>query len=95
VGLGLGAWGLSFLAFLIAIPFAQSGSPAGITLVVLALLVSLGDVLLAMAGLGQAATALRTRGNHMILATIGLMVSGLYVGVVVGLFAMGLWLNPS
>jgi len=93
VVLGLGAWALSFLAFLIAIPVEQSGSPAGKILVVLAFLVFFGDFLPALAGLGQAATALRTRGNHMILATVGLIVSGLYVGVVVGLFAMGLWLS--
>lgn len=35
-------------------------------------------------GLGQAIAAIRTRGDHMILATVGLFISGLLVGVTLG-----------
>ena len=42
-------------------------------------------------GLGQSTAVLRTRGHHMILGMIGLIVSGLYLGVFIGLFAFLLW----
>jgi hypothetical protein len=41
--------------------------------------------------LGQAAAALRTRGPHMIAATSGLIVSGLFVGTLIGFFVFRLW----
>jgi hypothetical protein len=50
-----------------------------------------GDTLVAALGLGQAVAALRTRGPHMILATIGLILSGLYLGVFIGLFTFSAW----
>jgi hypothetical protein len=92
---GVGAWVLTLLALLAVGLAAAAGSGALLFLAVVAALALFGDTLVAMAGLGQAATALRTRGNHMILATIGLIVSGLYVGVVVGLLALNLWVAPS
>jgi hypothetical protein len=96
VVLGVGAWVLSLLALLVVgLAAAAGGGGALLFLAVLATLVLFGDTLIAMAGLGQAATALRTRGNHMILATVGLIVSGLYVGVVIGLVALNLWVAPS
>jgi hypothetical protein len=42
---------------------------------------------------GQATAALRTRGSHMILATIGLVISGLFVGVMIGLMGFGMWIS--
>jgi hypothetical protein len=36
-------------------------------------------------GLGQAIAAIRTRGDHMILATVGLFISGLLVSVTLGI----------
>ena len=41
----------------------------------------------ALFGMGQAAAVLRARGGHMILATIGLVVGGLFVGLFIGLWA--------
>ena len=38
-------------------------------------------------GLGQGIAALRARGDHMILATLGLVLCGLNVGVFIGLFS--------
>ena len=47
----------------------------------------------ALFGIGQAAAVLRARGSHMILATIGLVIGGLYVGLFIGLFAVSIYLN--
>jgi hypothetical protein len=47
----------------------------------------------ALLGVGQGAAAIRARGNHMILATIGLLLSGLHTGVLIGLFSMAVWQN--
>ena len=44
-------------------------------------------------GIGQAVAVLRVRGNHMILATIGLVIGGLYVGLFIGLFAVSIYLS--
>jgi hypothetical protein len=48
-------------------------------------------MVLAALGLGQAAAALRARGNAMILATIGLVLNGLYLGALLGLFTFTIW----
>jgi hypothetical protein len=40
-------------------------------------------------GVGQGAAAVRARGNHMVLATIGLVMSGLHTGILVGLAVLG------
>ncbi len=42
-------------------------------------------------GMGQAAAALRARGAHMVMATIGFILSGLQVGVIVGVFSILIW----
>jgi hypothetical protein len=47
----------------------------------------------AILGIGQGAAAIRARGDHMILATIGLLLSGIHTGVVIGLFSLALWQN--
>jgi hypothetical protein len=92
LGLALGgaAWGLFLLFFLLGAAAGASGQPSA-ALAFLVLIVLLGTLLSAALGLGQAAAALRTRGSHMILATAGLLVSGLCIGVVIGLFTFGLW----
>ena len=43
--------------------------------------------------MGQAVAVLRVRGNHMILATIGLVVGALYVGMFIGLFAVSIYIS--
>ena len=42
-------------------------------------------------GLGLGAAALYGRGHHMILATIGLILSGLHAGAFIGLMSFALW----
>ncbi len=85
VCLGGGAWLLSGLMLALAAGLSGATGRPQIGLMLLAGLVLLGDVFPAALGLGQAVAALRTRGNHMILATIGLILSGLYLGAFIGL----------
>ena len=60
-------------------------------ILIVAMLLGAGAV--ALFGIGQAAAVLRARGSHMILATIGLVVGGLYIGLFIGLFAVAIYLN--
>jgi hypothetical protein len=92
VVLGLAAWVFSALA-LVGIGVLSAGGQVAVGLVLLLVFVLAFDVLLAALGVGQATAALRVRGNHMILATLGLIVSGLYVGVMLGLGTFNLWQN--
>lgn len=92
LGLLLGsiAWVITIAAFIgAAVVGVASGNETVLGLLVLA---AIGPgILLAVLGLGQATAALRVRGNHMILATLGLLVSGLFVGVILGLFTFSVW----
>ena len=62
-------------------------------LVAFAGLLLLASPLPAVLGIGQGAAAIRARGDHMILATAGLLLSGLHVGVLVGMFTFAVWQN--
>ena len=44
-------------------------------------------------GLAQGVAAVRARGDHLILATAGLLLSGLYAGMLIGLFCLSAWQN--
>jgi hypothetical protein len=55
------------------------------------LLVAVMSLIPALFGVGQAAAAIRVRGNRMVLATIGLVVAGLQVGTVMGLVLLVIW----
>jgi hypothetical protein len=85
------AWGVSLLAWLVLVLILGAGGKVAMGAVVLVVLVLLLDTLPAVLGVGQAVAALRTRGNHMIMATVGLIISGLYVGILVGLFGFSIW----
>jgi hypothetical protein len=92
---GVGAWVLSVLALVVvgAAGAAGTDSSAVMLLLVLGFLVLAGDTVVAALGVGQAVAALRTRGNHMILATVGLILSGLYVGMFLGLMNLSFWMS--
>src|SRR5262249_47773367 len=89
--LGGAAWVLGVLSFFLMMVGMAVLGRGGLLLVGLATLGLLAAALPALLGVGQAATALRTRGDHMILATSGLIVSGLYVGLLLGLFSFNFW----
>jgi hypothetical protein len=92
---GLASWlivGIALLVFVIvdsALP-ADDMVSRGLMLIVLAV-VALASPLLSIAGVGQAAAAIRTRGDHMILATAGLLLSALHIGLLIGHFFSNIW----
>ncbi len=86
--MGGGAWIVLLLAVVMAVTAVVSKN---VLLIVLAFFLILGAALLGVLGLGQATAALRTRGPHMIAATSGLMVSGLFLGVFIGFYIFRLW----
>ncbi|MBL8798155.1 MAG: hypothetical protein JNM56_29935 [Planctomycetia bacterium] len=87
---GVLAWGITLLSILImVVGFAnQRVEVAGI-----GVLIMLGSPLPAVLGVGQGAAAIRARGNHMIVATLGLVLSGVHIGMIVGLFTFSLLEN--
>jgi len=84
------AWGITIFSIIIMIVgFAnQRVEVAGI-----GVLVILGSPLPAVLGVGQGAAAIRARGNHMIVATLGLILSGVHIGMIVGIFTFSMLEN--
>lgn len=89
--MGLGAWCFFLLGqlFILGALFAERNP----LLILLGLLLVVCAVLLAVVGTGQAAAALRTRGAHMILATSGFLIGGLFLGVFIGNYVLQLWIT--
>lgn len=85
--LGGGAWGAIILTQLLAL----AGAPE-VLVGLMVLFLGAAALLMGALGLGQAAAVLRTRGPHMILGTIGLIVSGLFLGAFIGFFSFLLWI---
>jgi hypothetical protein len=87
LGLGVGSW----LIFLLAFVFVLAGiGSKNLVLVGIGGLIVFVSPLPAIVGMGQGIAAIRTRGDHMILATLGLVLSGLDVGVFIGLFSFSI-----
>jgi hypothetical protein len=85
---GGSAWLLSALA-LGVLHLAGAQAPVLLTFVVF--LIVGCDVLLASLGVGQAVAALRTRGENMPQAAIGLLLGGAYVSLMLGVGTLFLW----
>lgn len=86
---GLGGWVAMFPFMLLGFAIAQSDADLGeqARAILIAMMVVCGQVAgLGAIGTGLAAAALRTRGDYMILAGIGLVVSALLVGLSLTLF---------
>ncbi len=73
---------------------ASSFADTGIIVLVhlLVVLFFVAAMLLAVVGTGNSAAALRTRGQNMILATSGLLIGGLFLGVFLGNYLLTLWI---
>jgi hypothetical protein len=84
--LGGGAW----VSLILIQPISLAGTPPALMGLLVLFLCAVSG-LMGVMGLGQSTAVLRTCGHHMILGMIGLIVSGLYVGVFIGLFAFLLW----
>lgn len=87
--LGIAAWGVFLLGQLMGV--AAIAANKNVLLLLVALVLMVGSAPLGVLGIGQAAAALRARGHHMIVATGGLLISGLFVGSFIGLFVFQLW----
>jgi len=87
---GIVAWGLILLGVLPML-FVRPGNANASGLVVLAGLVTLTSLLPALFGVGQGAAAIRTRGERMILATSGLILCGIHLGIMLGLMLFAVW----
>lgn len=80
---GLGAW--ACVLFGVLMLGLVTASPSGAGLAGLGAVLIVGSLVPAVLGIGQAATAIRVRGDRMIPATFGLILSGLHVGAFLGL----------
>jgi hypothetical protein len=87
---GILAWALILLGGLPML-FAHANSSRAEALVVLAGLVTLISLLPALFGVGQGAAAIRARGERMIVATCGLVLSGAHLGVMLGVMLFAVW----
>jgi hypothetical protein len=86
--LGGGAW-LPSLVALGALALTGGQPPVLLTFAVFLILAA--DVLVAAVGVGQAVAALYTGGEMYKLAGTGLLLGGLYIGVMLGVGTMFLW----
>ena len=91
LGLGVASWALFLFALLVA--GAVAGGARGPGPAMLVGLIVLVSPVPSVIGVGLGAAAIRARGDHMILATIGLVLSGLNVGVFIGLLSFGIGLQ--
>jgi hypothetical protein len=94
LGLILGGigWLIALGGFVLAVIGANEADPQ-IGLAIIGLLLVVVSPTPAMFGIGQGAAAVRARGRHMILATIGLVLCGLHLGIMIGAFTFLVMLN--
>jgi hypothetical protein len=90
LGLGVTSWLIVFIAVLLAVAAMTSENIALLALVGLVLLSSPMPSIL---GVAQSAAAVQTGGDHMVLATMGLVLNGLHAGASLGLIAFSIALN--
>src|SRR5262249_16125509 len=83
---------LGFFAWMLALPVViVRGFGASHDILVGLLLLALISFLPSLFGLGQAAAAVRVRGDRMVLATCGLVLNGAQLGTVLGLVLLVIW----
>jgi hypothetical protein len=90
LGLGVAGWLIFAFGFVLA---AAGFSADNFALMMLGGLTLILAPLPAALGVGQAIAALRARGDHMILATLGLVLSGANVGIFIGAMSFGIGLQ--
>ena len=91
---GIAAWALMLAGVvLIALAFWAGPEHPGVAAVLPGLLFTALAPAFAVPGLGLGATAIRSRGDHMILATIGLILSALMAGAIIGFLCLTAWRN--
>jgi hypothetical protein len=88
--LGSGSWVFALLAFVGFVAMVASSEP-NLAIIALFGLSFVAAIVPAVFSMGYAVSVLRARGNHMIMATVALVLSGLYVGAVMGIVVLGVW----
>jgi hypothetical protein len=91
--LGGGAWVLTVAGMILVVVAILNGIELG-TLIIGSLLM-LSSVVPSIVSIGLGAAAIRARGGHMIIATMGLVLGALHVGVMIGLFSLSIWTNQG
>ncbi|HEV3261044.1 MAG TPA: hypothetical protein VG013_29605 [Gemmataceae bacterium] len=86
---GIAAWVVTLVAVVVIVLGIEGDEKVG--MLVLGSLLLFGSPLLSVLGIGQGAAAVRARGDHMILATCGLLLSALQAGAVLGLLLLSTW----
>ncbi|HYT91471.1 MAG TPA: hypothetical protein VEL76_22345 [Gemmataceae bacterium] len=89
LGAGITGWALLLVASLLLV-LTRNNANASAWMSV-AVLLGLVGLVVALFGSGAAVSALRGRGNRMVLATWGLILAGAQAGVVLGLLSLGVW----
>jgi hypothetical protein len=89
---GAVAWLLCLIGgILVAVGASDLNDPGHAVLLAIGIGLMMPGPFLSVFGVGHGASAVRARGDHMIAATIGLILSGLHVGVMIGLCTMMIW----
>jgi hypothetical protein len=90
--LALAAMLLGILAWTLTLPVIVVRGVGSVREVLVALLIlAMFSMIPGLIGLGQAAAAIRIRGDRMVLATFGLLLTGSQVGTVTGLLLLVIW----
>ncbi len=89
--MGLAAWAMFVFTQVVIVGVVMSGSNR--VLILFGFVFMVGSMLLDIVGLGQAVAAVRTRGSSMILASSGLLIDGLFLGVFLGNYLAPLWIS--
>jgi hypothetical protein len=90
--LALAALLLGILAWALTLPVIVVRGVGSVQGVLVALLIlAMLSLIPALLGLGQAVSAIRMRGDRMVLATFGLALTGSQVGTVTGLLLLVIW----
>jgi hypothetical protein len=91
--LGIASWLVTAAGMIVAVAALAAGEGGQGRIILLGIggLIVIASPLPAVFGVGLGAAALRSRGNRGILATFGLLLSGLHVGAVIGLICFSMW----
>jgi hypothetical protein len=89
---GIAAWGLMLLGIVLFFFGIRNGpdDPAIALLLPSVIFLAISPCCV-VPGLGLGAAAIRTRGDHLVLATIGLVLSALMAGAIIGVVCLGAW----
>jgi hypothetical protein len=91
---GLGGWALGLIGvILMAIGVSSGPENPRIVAVVPGVLLLFGAPAFLVPGLGLGAAAIRMRGDHLILATAGFVLSALMAGAIIGMICLSVWRN--